>query len=228
MAITMRMDNQRLAALAGWLGVLIMALCCTLPACVYPEKHGAGFSFLNHFMSELGIYRSSPWAVVFNCGLFIGGGLLVASMLGVGLQYPTRLGRAATLCGILSGTACALLGFFPLNKLAVHLCLAYTFFCGWPVTVLLFCVLLGRQPRNQFTRPLLLLGGLSFLLFVIFLSLPFVHGLQRLWTLDLRHYERPAFLFPALLEWLMVLSVLAWIALACTAQLRRQPASPAG
>lgn len=211
----MRFDFQRFAILSGLLGTLVMAVCLASPALVYHGKNGEGFSFLNHFMSELGLYRLSPWAVVYNSGLFIGGGLLLVSILGVGWQYRTRLGVAATVCGVLAGVSCSLLGFFPLNRLVVHLSLAYTFFVSWPVTVGLFCLLPSRQARSRLTRPLLVLGGISFLLFIVFLALPFLYGLHRLWAVDLRTYVRPAFLFPALLEWLMVSSVLVWIALAC-------------
>ncbi len=223
----MRADTQRLAAYAGLSGVLLLAICCTLPAWFYHGQAGEVFSFLNHFMSELGLYRVSSWAVVFNSGLFIGGGLLLVSLLGVGLQFRSRLGWAATACGVLTGVACALLGFFPLNRLALHLSLAYTFFCGWPLTVFLFSLLLGRQSRTRFTRPLQLLGGVSAVLFLVFLALPFLYGLQRLWSLDLRHVVRPPFLFPALLEWLMFFSVLGWTTLACVHLLRqRQPVQP--
>ena len=179
--------------------------------------HGReGFSFLNHFMSELGRYGvASPWAVVYNSGLFIGGALLVLFIFGCGWHFRSRLGLAAALCGILSALACSLLGFFTLNRLVSHLMVAYAFFFSWPLTVGLFTLLICLEQRTKWSRPLVVLGSISFVLFVIFLALPFVIGLKNIWAIDLRHYVRPDVLFPAVLEWTMFFSVIAWIVLVC-------------
>ena len=177
-------------------------------------------------MSELGRYgTASPWAIVYNSGLFIGGALLVLFIFGCGWQFRSRLGLAAALCGILSALACSLLGFFTLNRLVSHLMVAYAFFFSWPVAVGLFTVLIYLEQRTKWSRPLIMLGSISFVLFAVFLALPFVIGLKNIWAIDLRHYERPDFLFPAVLEWVMFLSVIAWIVLVCVDLACRQRAA---
>lgn len=214
-------DFKRLTLLAGWWGALILATCCTLPAIAYRGREG--FSFLNHFMSELGRYGpASPLAVVYNSGLFVGGALFVLFIFGCRWHFRSRMGLAAALCGILSALACSLLGFFTLNRLVSHLMVAYIFFFSWPVTVGLFTRLICLEQRTSWSRPLIMLGCTSFVLFVIFLALPFVIGLKNIWAIDLRHYARPDFLFPAVLEWAMFFSVIAWIMLVCVDLAGRQ------
>jgi len=215
-------DIERLTILAGLVGALTLAVCCTVPAMAFPGRHGRGFSFLNHFMSELGRYGTSPWAMVYNGGLFVGGSLLVLFICGRGRYFRSRLGLAASICGICSGVACALLGFFPMNHLISHLVVAYAFFFNWPFTVGLFTVLIARDRPTRWSRPLVLLGSISFALFAVFLALPFIVGLRRIWAIDLRHFVRPDFLFPAVLEWLMVLSVIVWIILVCVDLMSRR------
>jgi hypothetical membrane protein len=215
-------DFERLTILAGLIGALTLAVCCTLPAIPFPGRHGHGFSFLNHFMSELGRYGTSPWATVYNGGLFIGGSLLVLFICGRGRHFRSRIGLAASISGVCSGVSCALLGFFPMNRLVSHLVVADVFFFSWPVTVGLFTVLTARDHKTRWSRPLVILGSISLALFVVFLALPFVVGLRRIRAIDLRHVVRPDFLFPAVLEWLMVLSVIAWIILVCVDLISRQ------
>jgi hypothetical protein len=180
-------------------------------------------------MSELGYFRSSKLAPVFNSGIFVGSFTLILFMAGLGNYFRTRLGYVAAVCGILAGAACGLLGFFPVNRLIPHLIWAYVFFIVWPVTVGLFSWQILRGPAGAPFRDLLLPGIISVLLFALFLTMPFVIGMRHIQGINLKHFVRPAFMFTALLEWLMFLSALVWIVLASIRLVSRRPEScPAG
>jgi len=219
----MEINVNKLTYLSGFLGSLILVICCTVPAIPHPIGQEAPFSFLNHFMSELGCFKSSKLALVYNSGIFIGGFLLSLFMIGLGHHFRTRLGYAASVCGGFAGFACGLLGYFPLNRLVPHLILAYAFFIAWPVSIGLFSLQVLREPKNTLSRGLLSMGMVSISLFVLFLAMPFMIGMQRIMEVDLHQFVRPPFIFTALLEWLMCLSVFIWVVLASIKLVSRPP-----
>ena len=210
----MAIDINKVTGFAGFLGSLILAVCCTVPTIPHPLGQDGAFSFLNHFMSELGYFRSSKLAPVYNGGIFVGSFTLILFTAGLGHHFRTRLGYAAAICGILAGAACGLLGFFPVNRLIPHLTLAYIFFVTWPVAVGLFTWQILREPADSPFRGLLIPSVISLLLFALFLAMPFMIGMRRILEIDLKHFVRPTFIFTAVLEWLLFLSVLVWIVLA--------------
>lgn len=221
----MKIDLNKLTYFSGLLGSLILAVCCTVPAIPHPIGQEEAFSFFNHFMSELGYYRFSRLAVVYNSGLFIGGFTLTLFMAGLGLHCRSRLGYWAAIMGMCSGVACGLLGFFPINRLVPHLILAYAFFISWPITVGLFSVQFHRNQSKKLSRRTLIPSIVSILLSVVFLAMPFMIGTRRIMEIDLHKFVRPPFMFSALLEWSMCLSVFFWIALV-SLKLASNPAAP--
>lgn len=212
----MTIDINKLTYLSGFLGSVILVICCTVPAIPHPIGQAEAFSFLNHFMSELGYFKSSKLAVVYNSGLFIGGFTLTLFVAGLGHHFRTRLAYAAAAIGVFSSVSCGLLGFFPINRLAPHLVCAYAFFISWPITVGLFLVQFRRDPTKGLAKGTLLPGLVSMALFAVFLAMPFMIGMQRIMAIDLRTFVRPPFILTALLEWMMCLSVFIWITLVST------------
>lgn len=210
----MTVDMNKLTYLSGFLGSLILVVCCTLPAIPHPIRREGSFSILNHFMSELGYFKYSELALVYNSGIFVGGFTLSLFMAGLGHHFRTRLGYMAAACGVFAGVACGLLGYFPVDRLVPHLILAYAFFIAWPVTVGLFSLQILRKPASTLLRGLLVPGMVSILLFVLFLTMPFMIGMQQIMAIDLSQFVRPPFIFAALLEWLMCFSSFIWIMLA--------------
>lgn len=207
----MAIDINKTTYLAGFLGSLILLVCCTVPAIPHPTGTDEAFSFLNRFMSELGYFKSSQLSVVYNSGIFIGSFTLTLFMAGLGYRFRSRLGYAAAAMGVFSEISCGLLGFYPINRLVPHLILAYAFFISWPITVALFLWQFHRDPAKGLAKGTLVPGLVSMGLFALFLAMPFMIGMERIMEIDLRNYVRPPFIFTALLEWLMCFSVFIWI-----------------
>ncbi|MCF7817491.1 MAG: DUF998 domain-containing protein [Kiritimatiellales bacterium] len=221
----MTIDINKLTYLSGFLGSVILVICCTVPAIPHPTGQEEAFSFLNHFMSELGYFKSSKLSVVYNSGLFIGAFTLTLFMAGLGLRFRSRLGYAAAVIGMFSCVSCGLLGFYPINRLVPHLALAYAFFISWPITVGLFLAQFRRDPTDKLSKGTSIPSIVSIVLFAVFLAMPFMIGTQRIMAIDLRKFVRPPFMFTALLEWLMCLSVFIWVMLV-SRKLASDPATP--
>ena len=70
----------------GQAGVLILLLSALMPAAFYIGRENETYSFLNHFISELGEIGVSPFAYIFNGGLILGGICISSFMLGLAIH----------------------------------------------------------------------------------------------------------------------------------------------
>lgn len=184
-------------------GTLVAALAYTGPA-------GHGFSPLNHFVSELGARGVSPLAIAFNGGL-VAGGLLVAVFMVQFGRYLRGLGLFAGAVGAVSGLACAMVGFFPMDDLPVHLAVATLFFRTGLFAVVLFTAALVFDRRRSLSRWLIAPGVAAFLAFAVFLTVmsrvPIdFEALARLTR------NRPDVLGIEVLEWAVFGTVVLWVA----------------
>ncbi len=215
---------QRLTALYGFLGAGILIVgCILLPIHSYRESGGAGYSCLNHFISELGRPRSSPLFAVFNAGIVLGGLLIAAFMWGLGQLYRTRLGYAAAMAGVLGGLACSGTGLVPINHLMPHLAIAVLFFHGAWIAFALFAFVFARDRQNKLPRWLVLPSIATVLAFAALLASPLFAGHVALEAIQKKHFVRPEIWPAALLEWLVLAAILLWLLLVAGCLLRRTP-----
>lgn len=207
----MHLDVRKITSRAGLIGSGAIGLGSLLAALAYHGRAGEAYSALNHFVSELGEVGVSAWAEVFNASLIVGGLSLTVFMLGLAILLGGWFGVLFGLLGAVAGISGALVGFFPMNDLASHTAVALTFFnTGWLVTGLfaLYLLLARRQP---FPRWLAIPGVVATVSFVAFLNSPLPEGGV---GVDLASPQaRPDILAIAVLEWLVIVSVLAWAAL---------------
>jgi hypothetical membrane protein len=193
----------------------------------YEGRTGEAYSPLNHFVSELGDapYAARAWA--FNVGLFVGGLLLTAFMLGVAAQMRGWFRYVFGLAGLVTGISGTLVGLMPMSAdLDAHLTVAMTFFNVGMVTTVLFSlyVLLSRQ--GGFSKWMALPGCLTGLSFfsLLYLVEPLVPEDQRgrplSEVLETLLWNRPTVWQTAIVEWVVVLAVLGWV-LAVSLYLRR-------
>lgn len=209
--------------MTGLAGSGIIALSMLVTALLYSGRMGEAFSPLNHFVSELGEVGISESAWLFNGGLVLGGALIVVAMLGLALHVAGWFRYVVAVLGLLTGIAGTLVGIFPMNQLDAHISVALTFFnTGWMITgAFSLYALFGKG--HHFPRWLALPGIITAITFIAFSNYrdPYITSTE---SLSLMLGEaRPAVWGLVILEWIVVLCILIWIALVSEA-VRRLPA----
>jgi hypothetical membrane protein len=204
------------ASVCGLAGVTLILLGSLVSGLAYEGRRGEAYSPLNHFVSELGNTRYAARAWAFNSGLFVGGLLLTAFMMGVTARirgwYRYLFGGTALLTGV------ALVGLLPTSAgIERHFTAAMTFFYAGMATSMLFSlyVLLWRQ--SGFSRWLALPGGITAICFfsLLFLVEPIIPkdqpDLPLATAVETALWNRPEIWQTAIAEWLVVLAVLGWV-----------------
>ena len=105
---------------AGLAGVIIGLIGVIVPSLVYRGTKGEKYSFLNHYISELGETGVSRLAWVFNLGMILSGVCIIVASLSLGLVLPGFWAKAGLVLGVASGAALSLVGVFPMNKMERH------------------------------------------------------------------------------------------------------------
>jgi hypothetical membrane protein len=199
---------------AGFAGVSFIALGMLLPALAYTGRVGEPYSLANHFISELGEVAHSELAWVFNLGLIIGGLLLTVFMLGTAVQMQHWLGWVFGAAGVVSGLAGTGVGFFPMDNLGPHLTVAMAFFNLGMAAAVLFTFFVLTAGRRRFPAWLALpglLAGASFFTLLYGMEPLLPEGAPIEAVIPLLE-NRPAVWPLAVVEWVVGISVLVWVA----------------
>lgn len=200
--------TQRVGPIVGGVGSLVLMIAAVIAALAYSGTAGEAYSPLNHWVSELGERGVSALAPVFNVGLIVGGVSLAVFMTALGLFRRSRWAWLYVPIGIAAGVSGAFVGAFPMNEIAIHRIAALGFFnLGW-IAVGLASLDIWRTPDPRFPRWLPALGALTVVIFVVFLSL-YIPSLS-----DPADAARPAFALVVVLEWLVLVGIIAWVLVA--------------
>ena len=193
----------------GFLGPIIVVAGSLLTAVVYSGKIGEHYSFLNHFISELGEVGVSQWAVVFNVSLFIGGLCITAFMLGTANLFNSIWGTIFGVMGLITGLSGSLVGVFPMNNLEPHVTVAMWFFRAGLVSSAFFAVYVLFSKQKLFSRwTSIPAASISVITFV------FLYILKPVGTGDnplVLTVDRPAFWPNALVEWAIFAAIMVWV-----------------
>lgn len=196
-----------LAPLAGMLGVTIISISLLFTALTFDGR--AAYSIFNHFISELGDTRESPWYIVFCIGLFISGILNTIFITGLGLYLDSRIGNWAMRIGIVAGLASSITGLIPADEALIpHLVAAITFFIGSLLTAALFGLAILKD-ENQMPKWMVVPSFIVSIIGIIFLVLPNELVIQFL-RFD-PGFVRPDFWINPFFEWLVFFSLSGWI-----------------
>ncbi len=200
---------QKLTCRLGFFGPLIIIIGSLLSAMVYKGKIGERFSFLNHFVSELGEVGISEWALVFNICLFVGGLCITGFMLGTARIFNNRFGLVFGFIGLVTGISGSLVGIFPMNNLDVHISVAMWFFRAALAVSAIFAIYVFASKQDKFARwtsiPAATISVITF--FFLFVLEPVGSGQNPL----VLTVDRPAFWPNALLEWGIFYSIMIWV-----------------
>lgn len=144
----------------GWIGVLIILVGTLASAVVYTGKQGERFSFLNHYVSELGEKGVSRWAALFNIGMIVGGVLMTFFLVMFGLNLSGFWIKLGAVTGLWAGISCIFVGVYPMNDLKTHGVAARSFFRSGLLTMLLFTLGIILRPTGVIL-PSAAIGGLA-------------------------------------------------------------------
>ncbi len=133
----------------GLLGCIVITVAIVGTALAYRGIKGQRYSFMNHYISELGEVGVSRNAWLFNTGMIISGLLFIPFTLGLGLTLGGLWGFLGGLAGLWAGISCLLVGVYPMNNLTPHSHAATSYFRGGLVTILLFSVAIFLQEPGQ-------------------------------------------------------------------------------
>ena len=137
----------------GLLGCMVITMAIAGTALAYRGIKGQRYSFLNHYISELGEVGVSRKARLFNSGMILTGLFFMPFTLGLGLTLGRLWGFLGTLAGLWTGIACLLVGVYPMNNLTPHSRVATAYFRGGLATVLFFStghLLAGTRGSSHF------------------------------------------------------------------------------
>ena len=206
----MQIKRLIFASYIGQAGILILLLSVLIAAAFYVGKQNETYSFLNHFISELGEKGVSPFANIFNGGLIVGGACISFFMLGLAMHIGNSWGLILGAIGLVTGVSATLVGVFPMNQLEIHTAIANTFFYGGLLVALGYTLYVVFSPEPRLPKITALTGGLTmlaFAAFVWFLPAPLEDGQSIHEILK----NRPEVWTLPILEWVVFLCVMIWI-----------------
>ncbi|TKB49602.1 hypothetical protein [Ferrimonas aestuarii] len=207
-----RFQNRPLVRLTNRIGLaalLLIALPPLLAALVYQGEAGEHYSFLNHSLSELGRYGSSPLAALVNGGLFFGGLALTLSFLMSSWLINRNLRSPLLVCGVMLSLSLCGCGLFPVNVGALHAKAMLSFYVMTILCAVFYChsILTDKPPRWG-----VLPAVTAAILAMMLLSREdLLLSLQDRYPYGLFGIERPLIWWPALLGWALMLSVILWL-----------------
>jgi hypothetical membrane protein len=212
------------APLAGMTGALAIGVGALLAALAYRGSEGQAYSPLNHWISELGELSVAQLAPLFNLGLIVGGSCFVVFVIGLALARGGWLRWAYAPIGVLAGASGVGVGIFPMDFPDPHILAALGFFnLGW-IFVGLASLDIWRRPGPRFPRWLALIGAVTVVLFLAFLSiyLPYVAGGPAGVPL-----ERAALRPVTVLQWGVLVGIIGWVLVTSLTWLRARSERPA-
>jgi hypothetical membrane protein len=200
---------QKLTSRLGFIGPMVIIVGSFITALAYTGKIGERFSFLNHFVSELGEVGISEWAAVFNISLFIGGVCITGFMLGTARIFNNRFGLIFAAIGLVTGISGSLVGIFPMNNLDVHIQVAMWFFRAALAVSAIFAIYVFVSKQSKFSRwTSIPAASISVITFIFLFVLEPVGAGENPLVLTV---DRPAFWPNALLEWGIFFSIMIWV-----------------
>jgi len=218
--------RARLAGIFGLATTAFLAIGIVIPALAFRGRAGEPYSFLSHFISELGQLGVSRLAPLFNATLVAGGIFLLPFSLLLGLSMRrnpwAKLGMAI---GVAAAIFCSLVGIFPMNRFDTHILVAMTFFrLGLAMTFLFTLAIFTQKPNDRILPNWInwsgLLSAASFSAFLFVVpSFPAPSSGQPVFPLG----RAPLPL--AIAEWCIYVSTMIWIAAISVSLLRDRPSS---
>ncbi|HMF30843.1 MAG TPA: DUF998 domain-containing protein [Candidatus Lokiarchaeia archaeon] len=172
------------------------------------------FSFLNHFISELGDPRFAKHKTLFAVTMIATGILMVPFILGLGLTFNSTLGNVVMGLGLFCVISCVLVGFFPEHKVKTHFAVSGCFFVGMILLIISFTITIALEPTPAFPTWVILasivaLGVISsFIIDTVILPKWELNMTNEPWAWE---NGRPRFWLNPFLEWWAFFALVGWL-----------------
>jgi len=198
---------------AGIVGVIVGLIGVTVPSRVYIGTRGQKYSFLNHYISELGEIGVSRFAWVFNLGMILAGICTVIVSLSLGLMLTGFWAKAGLVFGVATGISLSLVGVFPMSNMKPHVLAATAFFRSGLLMFLFFSLAIVLQAGKNPVVPRAtgLVGIIPVLSFGVFLGLMWPMRNQNREPLDAAGLNRPRAWKLCISEWSIFFAFIFWI-----------------
>lgn len=200
----------------GWIGSLIILIGCLIAAIPYRGRAGEKYSFLNHFISELGEIGVSNLAAFFNVGLVIGGILFIPFIIHLGITLGLWTGYVGMAAGVIASVASVFVGIFSMERLAPHRVAAMTFFRMGLITIVAFTLAVFLQPSEARTISLgvniigiIAIASYSAFLFIVRQKTD-KKGDENYLLDPTEKKQRPHFWRTPFLEWVLFFATIGW------------------
>ncbi len=206
-------EDPALFKTVGVTGVIFGILGVLIPSFAYRGRKGERYSFLNHYISELGEVGVSRLAWVFNLGMIVCGICIVIASLSLGLLLSGFWAKAGLVLGVITGFALSMVGAFPMDNIKRHILAAVTFFRAGFLMVIAFSLAFVLQKGDVLvvSRWLGLAGLFPILAFGIFLGLMWTVRDVGYDVLSAPDLERPRVWKFAISEWSIYFAMIFWI-----------------
>jgi hypothetical membrane protein len=202
------MEWRKLTYRLGLVGPILIIAGSLLTALAYTGVLGQRYSFLNHFISELGEVGVSEWAAIFNISLFVGGLCVTGFMLGAARLFGNWFGILFGLVGLATGISGSLVGIFPMPQEA-HGPVAMWFFRTALASSAMYAIYVVASRQDRFARwTSIPAASISIITFAFLFLVPFgdSDGGDLMLT-----SARPMVWASATLEWGVFVAVMAWV-----------------
>ncbi len=185
---------------------MIIALAMFISASGYHGLLGdERYSLRTHFISELGNSQKCSLYFVHNSGLILGGSLLAISA--TSLWSISNLGSRLLMASMFG---VVIVGLVPEDfNIAIHLAAAIGIFAGTVGGVVVFGLMIFRDPRAPFRIQMMLASIVTVVCFVAFLAMPKEHLIESI--RQPMSAVRPSINWLAIFEWLYIGCLVVWL-----------------
>ena len=200
----------------AWFGLSgVASICCgsLITAFTYTGRNDQVYRIWNHFVSELGEVGISQYAWLFNLMLILGGICITLFMLGTAREFRNWFSFVFGIAGMATGVSATLVGVFPMNNIGSHIKVAMMFFNMGLLTMLLISLYIAFTKQVLFPRWFIIPGAMGTLCFALFLNFPSPSSsTEPALGIPARLLaDRPEIWPLAMMEWAVVIIVLAWV-----------------
>ena len=133
----MKVNNLNTIVLSGCLGVLIILYGIIVSSINYIGCAGENYNLLNHFISELGQYKYSEKAYIFNLSLIFGTPFLIFYYLKIIPDSSKKIKVLFKWIISLIGLSAISIGIFTMDNILIHVVSALIVFLS-----MLFCLII--------------------------------------------------------------------------------------
>ncbi len=186
-------------------------------------EQGESFSFLNHFISELGNPTYSQHHYIFNSGIILAGLGFGIFTYGLSGMLPSKLARISIFMGIIASFLCIGIGLVPSHHDELHFGIAASFFTLMTLAMTLYSICILMDTSKVFPKYIGFYGLCAMISFIFLIIAPkdLIAVQNELGPL----FKRPEIWFVTIAEWLVFFFLTSWVVVVSFFLLWRQKES---